>query len=346
MYSSDQLEVWNLAPDVPVWPHAQTTFNVVGRLNFPARVESFVYSLNGGSERPVYFNRHRKPVGRLSHFGDFNIDTISTRELSRRNQIVFRILDRHVGWSEHEIDFSLIPGESREKYFNLNLDAVDYPQQVGQVVDGRWQISEDEDQAPCLEIKPEDGGYDRILLFGHRTWDSFYEIKAQLEVTAWLGRPHNVGLLFKWNPHRLGDGAHLPSEWSTGLGYYVSGFPGLRFQCGVDVHKDPSGRRVGNIILKEAPLSLWRSYANGVLKRFFPTKNPIAQIIPGKRYNFRMRIRPEEYRLTVWREGRREPPPQLTISKPVEHLAQGSVGIIAHYCGVRLYQYEVSPIFG
>ena len=70
---------------------------------------------------------------------------------------------------------------------------------------------------------------------------------------------------------------------------------------------------------------------------------PFSQIIPGKNYFFNMVVRPEKYQLTVWEEGKKEPSPQLVAERPVEILPNGSVGIIAYNCGVRIYSFDVSP---
>ncbi len=344
MYLSDQLEIWNLTPNSPAWGHAQTLFNVAGRLKSPDTVENLLYSLNDYPEKPVYFNRRTERNGRLHHHGDFNIDTILTQELTRHNRLKLRVLDRNSGWSEHEIAFHLLHGSLTEPNFKLDLDGITHPQQVGQIVDGKWRVSRDEADIPCLEIKAEDAGLDRIILFGQHTWGSSYEITARLSVTTWTGIPHNIGLVFKWNPHRRGDGASLPTEWSTGLGYYYSQCPGLRIRFGVNVCRDASGNKIGDYILKEAPLSFWRSYTSRIINRFLPLKNPLSQISPGAFYRFRMRVDPAEYALTVWVDGQPEPAPQLSVPNPVERLPQGSVGIIAHRCGVRIYEYKVSPL--
>ncbi|MGI9534500.1 MAG: hypothetical protein ACR2NW_06085, partial [Thermodesulfobacteriota bacterium] len=178
---------------------------------------------------------------------------------------------------------------------------------------------------------------------------------ARLSVTSWTHITHNVGLLFKWNPHLQGDGTNLPIQWSTGLGYYYSLSKGLRIRFGKDVHVDQKGNKQGDYILREKPLSYSRYFKGKLIKfsRFvmknekkslFFGRNPFSQITPGIQYYFKLKVHPERYSLTVWEDGTVEPSPQLVVNEPIEVLPQGSVGIIAYNCGVRIYEFNVNPM--
>jgi hypothetical protein len=43
-------------------------------------------------------------------------------------------------------------------------------------------------------------------------------------------------------------------------------------------------------------------------------------------------------------EGRGEPAPQVVVDEPSDLLPRGSVGMIAHQVGIRLYELEARPI--
>lgn len=344
MVLSDSLEVWNLTPGVAAISGAQTLFNVVGRLKQPDAVERFSYSLNSGAERPVFFNRQPRRTSRLERFGDFNIDTISTNELQPENILQFWLWGKGLSVTSHEITFPARSSVSKSPEFHLNLRGVTVAEQVAQVVDGKWQIGRDEHGAACLEIRKVDAGLDRIILFGCHAWRGNYEITARLSVAAWSDKLHNVGLLFHWNPHRQGDGTYLPTEWSTGLGYYYSHCAGLRLRYGVDVHRDERGRKVGDYVLAERALSRWRSRAGRLFNRFLSADHQISQIAPGRQYRFRLLITPRIHALTVWQAEQREPPPQLIVHHPAAWLPDGAVGLIAHHCAVRLYEFDVKPV--
>ena len=345
MYQSENLEVWNLTPGTIVAVGQQSIFNVLGRVTRPEQTRALLYRLNGGPERPAYFNPGPKRDGRLHCPGDFNIDTIDTDQLGDENEIVLRLVDQAGGSEEHRIVFGARPFADPQPRFRLDLRDVQYPEQVGQIIDGPWRIGRGETGERCLEITPEDAGYDRIMLFGSATWGSCYEITARLSVTQWSSVVHNVGLLFKWNPHLRGDGTHLPVQWSTGLAYYASQTAGLRVRYGVDVHVDEQGNKVGSYVLGEAPYSVLHQWA----QRFRASRPPhnqgiIAQLATGKHYWFKAVIHPDRHELTVWQDGKRQPAPQIALQRPTEWLTHGSVGVIFYNCGGRLYEYEVTPL--
>ncbi|MGH7414243.1 MAG: hypothetical protein ACREKJ_08585 [Candidatus Rokuibacteriota bacterium] len=345
MYETDRLEVWNLTPGVTARVGAQAVFNVLGRVKAPGRTEHLWYRLNESPERKVFFNRGPRNAGRLERPGDFNIDTIDPGELKPWNWLRLGILDEAAREEqEYEIGFPCSRLEDGAPRLRLDLEGIAHPQEVGQVVDGKWRVSRDERGRRCLEIRREDAGLDRIIVFGREDWTSSYEVTARLRVTAWTGVLHNVGLLFKWNAHLPGDGTWLPTQWSTGLAYYYSDCPGLRVRFGVDVHEDARGRKVGDYILKEAPLSSWRRWLATGARRVAPSSPWFPQVVAGRDYWFNARIRPDEYTLTVWKDGGRRPSPQVVVEAPTDRLPRGAVGLIAHRCGVRMYEFEVSGV--
>lgn len=354
MYENDEFELWNLAPDTTALTGAQTIFNVLGRLKHPDKIKRITYSINGSPERAVFFKYLKNCSERLMRSGDFNVDTILAEELGPENRLALK-LDLGPEEKEYQINFSTRLNSEITPRFRLDLSKASYPHEVGQIVDGRWLCGRDESSEPCLEILNKDAGLDRIILFGRHDWTSGYEITARLCVTTWTHITHNIGLLFKWNPHLQGDGSCLPAQWSTGLGYYYSLSKGLRIRFGHNVHFDSNGHKKGDYILKEKPLSLYRYLKGNMIKLSLPLlkflngnsdlmANPFSQIIPGRQYLFKMWVHPEKYTLTVWERGKNEPPPQLMVNEPPDILPQGSVGIIAYNCGVRLYEFDISPI--
>lgn len=361
MYASEELEVWNLTPGMPVKTGAQAIYNIVGRLKAPETVSRLTYRLNGGPEKPVFFNNTQERTGRLERPGDFNIDTLRLEDLRPDNRLTLQVY-RNAPASggipgsgdtarvEHEkgkavtIDFPACAPPGPQPIFQLKFGEAHLPEQLGQIVDGRWRVSRDEAGEPCLEIQKEDAGYDRIIVFGRHDWTSSYEINATLVVREWTHKFHNVGLLFKWNSHHPGDGSCLPTRWSTGLAYYYSRSLGLRLRFGVDVRYDERGNKLGDNILSEAPLSLWEWRKGQLLKRFFPRRAALPVLKPGIRYHFHLRIHPDQYTLAVWEDGQKQPRPQLAVPHPVERLPRGSVGIIAYHCAVRVYAFQVRPL--
>lgn len=354
MYENDEFELWSLAPDSTAVIGAQNVFNVLGRVKHPEKIKRITYSLNGGPERVIFFKYLKNISERLMRPGDFNIDTMLIEDLGPENRLEFK-LDLGSEEKQYRINFSTRLNTEITPRFRLDLSGASYSHEVGQIVDGKWLCGRDERSEPCLEILKEDAGLDRIILFGRHDWTSGYEIRAKICVTDWTHITHNVGLLFKWNPHLQGDGSCLPTQWTTGLGYYYSLSRGLRIRFGHNVRLDINGNKQGDCVLKEKPLSLYRYLKGNIMRLSLPllkqingnsslSANPFSQIVPGRNYLFRMCVHPEKYELAVWEEGKNEPPPQLVADKPVEVLPSGSVGIIAYNCGVRLYEFNVSPV--
>jgi hypothetical protein len=341
MYESNELEVWNLTPGGTAIFGAQKIFNIVGRVRHNNKILTLHYSLNKGPRNPV--NIGNSP--RMSGPGDFGIDTIDIGDLQDEN-----VLDLYVtganGTSHHSIPFFAKPISDGLPYFKLDFDDVNNVEEIGQVIDGRWLISKDAAGRPCLEIRPQDAGYDRLIGFGSRNWTTGYEINALITVTHWTARGYfNTGLTFKWNPHLRGDGTCLPAQWSTGLAYYAAKCPGLRLRFGVDVHWNSANEKVGSYVLQETHYSFWRRWAGFVRNEIFRIgNNPITQLLPLVPYRFRLVVQPEAYRLTVWEDGTPEPEPQLIVPNPTDMLPQGCVGLIGCNCAMRVFEYTVRPI--
>ncbi|MBW1788891.1 MAG: hypothetical protein JRK53_20130 [Deltaproteobacteria bacterium] len=348
MYCFDDLKIWNLAPRVPSVVGAQRIFNIVGGVDNANEADRLVYSLNGGPEKPVFLKRSDTDSERLERIGDFNIDTIETADLMPANRLRFRLIRRNLVEKRYPVDFGIRKYPAGVPEFKLKLAGVTYAQEVGQIVDGRWIVTRDEQEGACLE-SPDEAGYDRIILFGHSDWSTGYELYARVRVTRWTGRRDmGLGVAFKWNPHLGGGGTSLPSRWSTGIGQYYFPKnlprPGLSIAMGVNVHYDGKGKYVGEQVLKQGMLSPWRWAIGALRSHVLRMENPFPQIVPQRAYSLRMRVSSSKYALTVWPARDREPSPQVVARKPVEKLAGGSVGIVAHRCGLRVYEFTVNPI--
>jgi hypothetical protein len=345
MIETDQLEVWNLTRGLVARSGAVDIFNIVGRLKEPRSVASFSYSLNGGPETPVFFVARSSSSGRLRDAGDFSIDTIGLRDLEAENVLRLRIVREGGAEHEEQIRFRHRRFEQGAPRFRLDLDGIDAAEQVGQVVEGPWRVRADALGSRSLEVVPAEAGYDRIILFGREDWTTGYEVTTRLTVTRITGH-HNIGVIFKWNPHGQGDGATLPTTWSTGLGYYCSygRQSGLRLRFGVQVHIDEAGRKQGEHLLAHGPLtSRRRVMVNHVMDRMRLTRKA-TELRLHREYRFRVRVDPRQYALTVWQAGTPEPAPQLLVPDPVERLAAGAVGILAYNVGVQVHEFEVEPL--
>jgi hypothetical protein len=345
MIKADQIEVWNLTDGGIARCGCVNIFNVVGTVADPLSIEEFAYQLNDSAEMPVFFARRPEPGARLGRAGDFSIDTIALADLRPANRLCLRI--KRAGGGEHrrEIRFRAARFEELQPRFRLDLNEVCGAEQVGQVVEGPWRVSADEGGRRCLEIAPEDAGYDRIILFGRADWTTGYEVQARLAITGIIAH-HNIGLIFQWNPHERGDGSWLPKKWSSGLGYYCSygEHPGIRIRVGVQAHYDESGRIRGEYLLAHRSLTTRRRILFNRMKQKFRLSGWTTELRLDHDYCFRMCVHPKRLALTVGPAASAQPPQQLVVDDPIDPLRQGAVGILAYHVGVRLYEFEVRPL--
>lgn len=345
MVKTEQVEIWNLTDGGIARSGCVDIFNVVGRVADPASIEKFTYKLNDGPETPVFFARQAEFGARLSRAGEFSIDTIAIADLAPSNRLLLIVGRAGTGEFQQQISFAVAPFEEARPEFRLDLDGVRSAEQVGQVVEGPWRVGEDEQGRRCLEVAPDDAGYDRIILFGRQDWAAGYEVLARLAITRIVG-PHNIGLVFKWNPHQRGDGTWLPKRWSSGLGYYCSygEHPGIRIRFGIEAHYDEAGRIQGEHLLAHRPLTTRRRVLlNRIRQRARLVRWP-TELRRGDDYCFRMLVHPRRLALTVWSADHTEPAPQLVVDDPIDPLRQGAAGILAYHVGVRLYEFEVRPL--
>ena len=336
-WTSNAIHLWNVHEKVPHYTGAQTIVNVLGHLANPAAVESLDYSLNEAPTRSAVFKAAATRAPRLVCLGDFNIDTITKDALKPVNTLLLRATYARGIERFHRVEFRTSDTYADRYSLRKRLKEADYPEQVGQVVDGCWIVSTDNRGQKCLEMTVDRAGYDRIILLTAGSLGQAYTIRARLCVTRWLRNRHHVGLVFKWNPHLQGDGTYLPDQWSTGIAHYYSNCAGLRFRIGVDVHFDEHGKKVGGHNLGEAVLCPRRAYWNRLLRRisFLP------QLPAGKEHWFELTVRGRRYSLAIWRAGRPKPRPQLVVEEAPDLLRGNVAGIIAYYCGVRIYEFEI-----
>jgi hypothetical protein len=344
MIKGEEIDVWNLSHDGVARCGAVEYFNIVGQVRDPDTLEKFTYQLNDGPATPVFFVRPGVRSGRLSTPGEFGIDTIRAADLKPENVLRFRTTRNGGRHHLEEVSFRAEPFEGEEPRFRLDLEGVKAAEEVGQVVEGPWQVTTDSHGRTCLEVTPENAGYDRIILFGRKEWTTGYEVYARLVVSRIIGR-HNIGLIFKWNPHKRGDGTKLPKTWSSGLAYYCSYAkrPGIRIRYGVQVRRDESGRKQGDYVLAERPLNTHWGMMLTRMKQVTKLSVGATDLKLNRDYCFRMRVHPKRYELTIWPADGPEPSP-LVVDEPVDRLPQGSVGILAYKVGVRLYEFEVVPV--
>lgn len=339
------LDLWNVASNTECLAGAQSIFNIVGRVAAVERAERLTYALNGGLEMPVAVHGITTGGKRLARAGDFNIDTIAVDDLRRSNHLRLRLYGRRGEVSQVDRDFRVRLVDAGEPRWTMDLHDADAAQEVGQIVDGRWQLGTETGGRRYLGIAPGDAGYDRVFLVGHRDWAAGYEVRSRFRVDAWTRSiSQGVGCAFKWNAHRRGDGGQLPEEWSTGVAWAFSESPGLTIRFGINATKDAGGRWSGESVLAEGTLSSVRAWISRLSRRVAPTVYALPQIVAGVEYGYHLVVADQRLALTIWEARQRQPEPQVVAEDAGGRLTRGSVGVIAHHCGVRVYELSVTPL--
>jgi len=231
-YSPARIEIWNLEEDV-TFPclGSQRIFNITGRIDYPiTEIKNFYYVLNNYKSMPI---PQGPDCGRLVNEGDFNIDTILVSELHPENTIDI-CLESLDGQFVKESRRFFVSHRSLPEAFNIHFSQITSLADVSQIVDGNWQLENSVAHGPCMRVKPEYAGWDRIILFGRPDIDNNFEVVAKLSVEQWVGNPHGVGIIFHWQDHKQGAGFRLPTEWNTSLAWYYTLSKGLQIKYGIN----------------------------------------------------------------------------------------------------------------
>ncbi len=340
MYHTDSLEVWNLTSGGVARTGALDRFLVVGRL-LDRRLggRRLTYRLNGGALGAVAQNPTAEMKQRMAPW-TFGIDSIRTTDLQTQNELVLCVDGTATPLARIPFRCEPLAGGPVCDLSERLARAVNI-EEVAQVVDGPWRVTEGAG-GPVVELGRDGAGYDRVCLFTQPLTDG-YRIDATLRVTHFKHPAHNVGLVFKWNDHEVGDGSALPTKWNTGLAYFYSSSPGLRLRVGVGVHIDASGRKVGDHVFDEQVMSHGRRWGGGILSRLPPRRLIVSQLRRNVPYRFVADITAERYTLRV---GPADAPAAhvLEAAGPPSLLPTGAAGIIALNAAVVLERFAVEPL--
>lgn len=335
------LDLWNVHDNIPYFAGSQSIANIVGRVKGSELPERLEYCLNDGPIRPAYIKRSVDQAPRLISIGDFHIDTITGDMLRPNNTIDLAAHFSNGIVVEKSVTFPVKSQLPHRHSLRQRLEDAQFPEQVGQVVDGGWIMSVDEHGKKCIELPAERAGYDRIILLSEPIASPNYMIRTRLCVSRWLRPLHHVGFVFDWNPHLQGDATTLPDQWSTGLAHYHSASKGLRFRVGVNVHFNEGGKKVGGHNFAEGVLNPWRAKCNKVLGKLRLSRKALPQLVCGRNYDFELKVESRRHSLTVWPADSAQPEAQVVEPALPDLLSGGVAGIILHYGVARVYEFEI-----
>lgn len=313
---------------------AQDDFNLLGCLNPPEGFLRLNYALN--QDQPVDLTIGRGPTGfrRLARSGHFNAD-IPIRNLQPgKNHIVLTAvrsdgtrLTEDVFVHRHEHGACPLP-------YSICWRDVGKPQEVGQCVDGLWQVEP-------KGLRTGHIGYDRIFLIGNTSWRD-YEVTVPVTihyVSEQTGPRHGgngVGLILRFSGHVVGGHREFPPaqpKW----GYQPFGAIGwLRWKQGLntsapqlDFYRGDNDRTTHFGVY---PVKVGRTYW---MKMRCETQPDTSDGHGVTRYSFK-----------IWLDGRDEP--QIwnwqTIQTSEYALRRGGIGLLAHHVDATFGDIIVVPV--
>jgi hypothetical protein len=343
MYEDAALEIWNLTDGGVALVAPQRVFPIVGKIKGADADVSMTYRLNGGPKRPVCVGDGSG--GRLARRGDFAIDTIDRSEFCPgQNEIVFCV-SRDSETHSSTVLFSPQSAAPSEPVFDLAKQGETMNvEEVGQVIDGRWGVTQTA-EGPALQLAEGYDGYDRLILFGSDCWTSRYDVLTEFTIDSY-SQAHNFhafGPVFKWRPHEQGDGTHLPRTWTAGLGIYSTAASGLALRYGRFVTYGPSGKRNGNTLLASKRVSTARWLVSRAARRL-PWVAPAPEFPAGQRWRMRLQVADGRHRLSVGPAAGSGRGPAATIEvEAPELIPSGAVGFLASYCAMTIHRFVVTP---
>ena len=308
---------------------SQQDFNLIGHVEEPDKLLSLQYALNDSIPVELNFRSFR----RLAMHGHFNADIPIAALAPGPNTIDLkgRFIDGTV--ARQVVSLTRLSGASPLP-LHIDWSEVADPQDVGQYVDGHWQLGEH-------GLRPAHVGYDRLFLLGDRTWQD-YQITAAVTIhdvapdTGPLSGGNGLGVVMRFAGHVVGGPRNFPvaqPKW----GYQPFGaIAWLRWQRG-----EPDGPAVRQFmygaVKKETdygtvPVHTGETY---VLKALCHTLPDDADGRGVTRYAFKL-----------WHAAAQEPPAwdweHVQVS---EHaLRRGGVALLAHHVDASFGDISVVPL--
>jgi hypothetical protein len=317
---SDDFEVFYEidGPTIGVWYGTPQTFaalgqtqpwvNILGNVNDPAGVASLTYTLNGGA----LVNLRLGPDGRrLKLPGDFNADLDIADLLPGPNTLVLTATDGFGNVTIETVTLDYQAGTVWPQPYTIDWSTLATPeeiQDVAQVVDGKWQLENE-------NVRTTEPGYDRLIAVGDMTWED-YEVTVPIILHNAPGTS-GVGLLLRWNGHT--DDPVVTSNPKSG---YLPLGAILWYRFG---RLEIFGNNGQILDTQTRPLSIGTTY-------WFKAR---VETVPGVG-GF--------YSLKVWEDGQPEPTTwDVTGQEELTDPQTGSMMLITHVADVSFGNVTVTP---
>lgn len=329
-----EVEIWHgLHQKVGHLGNAQPDFNVMGKVLPADSIASLTYRLNNGPRIRLNFGEGTPGFRRFAELGHFNADIPIEKLQTGKNTVEVFALD---GFGRQTSQRVILDLESGSYPLPVHIDwkNVTDPQDVGQYVDGHWELASD-------GIRTKHMGYDRIFLIGEKDWQD-YEITLTVvinqvsETTSHVSGGNGLGILFRFTGH-INGGHRNFTKMQPKWGYQPFGaITWLRWDLGIPEHPPKRQFYPGDsgAAINHGPFPV----ESGV-KYWMKAK---CQTLPDKNDGSGVSI----YSYKIWREGEKEPAQwdwqETQASKHANR--KGGVALLAHHVDATFGNITIKPL--
>ena len=289
----------------------QTWCNIQGNITDDGTINSFTYTLNGGSSINLSIGPDNR---RLENSGDFNIDLDVTNFLPGANTVVISAIDNELNTSNKTVTINYTENNTWPIPYSIDWSTLNNDitkiNEVSHVVDGKFELTPELSPTP-EGIKTAEPGYDRLIAIGDIT-STNYEVLVPITIH---NMPSNggVGVLLRWQGH-----TDTPVSCAQP-------------KCGYEPHGAISWFRSSKV-----------EFYQGNSINFTPALDVT--------YMFRTSVETETltgntiYRIKFWEQGSAEPVAwNIEQTEDASNLQEGSLLLISHQADVTFGNVSVTP---
>ena len=180
----------------------QKWINILGNVVAADSISSLTYKLNQGESNKLTLG---SDLHRLASEGDFNIDLKVADCLEGENLVLIEAHDALGNKTSKLLHINVTKHKSWPLPYQIDWSEVNNIQDVVQVVDGQWEITD-------FGVRNKDIYYDRVLAFGDDSWEN-YEVETTVTFHSFTppvkGPPtYNVShaaIATRWPGHDVDD---------------------------------------------------------------------------------------------------------------------------------------------
>ena len=307
IYYGDTQEFGNIG--VP-----QRWCNILGHISDNGSIETFEYTLNGGTPVALSIGPDNR---RLHNVGDFNIDIDFSDFLPGLNTVEITAVDNELNVTTKEVTINYTENTVWPNPYDLDWsdlgNDITRINEFSHVVDGNWELTPD-------GIRTAEPGYDRLIAIGDQTWDN-YEVLVPFTINEIIRPGFGIGVLLRWQGHTdTPITCPQPKCGFLPLGN-ISWYRRDRLEYFEGVNED---QQVGNQTPRDLELNV--TYMMRTSVNTDPnTGNTV-------------------YQMKVWEQGTQEPATwDLEQTSDSTDLQQGSFMLLAHQADVTFGNVSVTP---